>query len=126
MHKIENRIVYLTDNIISSLKKMDVEKTKILFAFSNGHFEGVLTIGDIQRAILNNVALTEPIHKILDSCKVYASLGEALDSIKAKMYKLRAECMPVVDENGELIEVYFWNDFSKVTRTCPSSHLVFR
>ena len=123
MHKIENRIVYLTDNIISSLKKMDVEKTKILFAFSNGHFEGVLTIGDIQRAILNNVALTEPIHKILDSCKVYASLGEALDSIKAKMYKLRAECMPVVDENGELIEVYFWNDFFESNENLPKQSL---
>lgn len=40
-------------------------------------FRGVLTIGDIQRAILNNVALTEPIHKILDSCKVYASPSES-------------------------------------------------
>lgn len=123
MHKIENRIVDLTDNIISSLKKMDVEKTKMLFVFSNGHFEGVLTIGDIQRAILNNVALTDPIHKILDPCKVYASPSESRDSIKIKMYKLRAECMPVVGENGELIEVYFWNDFFKSNETLPKQQL---
>lgn len=123
MRNIENRIVDLTDNIISSLKKMDVEKTKILFVFSNGHFEGLLTIGDIQRAILNNMALTESIHKILDTCKVYASPGESLDSIKAKMYELRAECMPVVDENGELIEVYFWNDLFKSNESLPKQQL---
>ena len=26
------------------------------------------------------------------------------------MYDLRAECMPLVDENGQLLEVYLWND----------------
>lgn len=123
MRKIENRIVNSTDDIISSLKKMDIERTKMLFVFSNGHFEGVLTIGDIQRAILNNVVLTEPICKILDPCKVYASPGEALDSIKAKMCKLRAECMPVVDESGGLFDVYFWNDLFENNESLPKRQL---
>lgn len=123
MHKIENRIVNLTDDIISALKKMDVERTKMLFVFSNGHFEGVLTIGDIQRAILNNVALSESIHKILDPYKVYASPGESPDSIKVQMYRLRAECMPVVDENGELLDVYFWNDFFESDENLPKQPL---
>ena len=50
---IENRSIGLEDSIIVALKKMDIEKTKILFVFSNDKFEGILTIGDIQRAILN-------------------------------------------------------------------------
>lgn len=123
MRKIENRIINLTDAIISSLKKMDVEKTKMLFVFSNNHFKGVLTIGDIQRAILNNVALTAPIQKILDPHKVYASPEESIEDIKAKMYKLRSECMPVVDENGELVEVYFWNELFSGNESLPKQQL---
>lgn len=123
MRKIENRIINLTDAIISSLKKMDVEKTKMLFVFSNNHFKGVLTIGDIQRAILNNVALNAPIQKILDPHKVYASPEESIDDIKAKMYKLRSECMPVVDENGELVEVYFWNELFSGNESLPKQQL---
>lgn len=123
MHKIESRIVKSEESIISSLKKMDVEKTKMLFVFFNNHFEGVLTIGDIQRAILNNVALTEPISKILDHCKLYASPEESIDSIKAKMYKLRTECMPVVDGNGNLVDVYFWNDFFGNKEFLPKQQL---
>lgn len=123
MHKIENRVVDLMSDIISALKKMDVEKTKMLFVFSNNHFKGVLTIGDIQRAILNNVPLTESVSRILDSCKVYASPEESLDSIKAKMYKLRSECMPVVDENGELVEVYFWNELFSGNESLPKQQL---
>lgn len=123
MHKIGNRIVDLMSDIISALKKMDVEKTKMLFVFSNNHFKGVLTIGDIQRAILNNVALTAPIQKILDPHKVYASPEESIDDIKAKMYKLRSECMPVVDENGELVEVYFWNELFSGNESLPKQQL---
>lgn len=123
MHKIENRIVDLMSDIISALKKMDVEKTKMLFVFSNNHFKGVLTIGDIQRAILNNVALTAPIQKILDPHKVYASPEESIEDIKAKMYKLRSECMPVVDENGELVEVYFWNELFSGNESLPKQQL---
>ena len=123
MHKIENRIVDLMSDIISALKKMDVEKTKMLFVFSNNHFKGVLTIGDIQRAILNNVALTAPIQKILDPHKVYASPKESIDGIKAKMYKLRSECMPIVDENGELVEVYFWNELFSSNESLPKQQL---
>lgn len=123
MHKIENRIVDLMSDIISALKKMDVEKTKMLFVFSNNHFKGVLTIGDIQRAILNNVALTAPIQKILDPHKVYASPEESIDDIKAKMYKLRSECMPIVDENGELVEVYFWNELFSSNESLPKQQL---
>lgn len=45
---------------------MDIEKTKLLFVFSNNTFKGMLTIGDIQRAILRNINLNERIINILD------------------------------------------------------------
>lgn len=121
--KIENRKIESSDTIIDSLKKMDREKTKMLFVFSSIHFKGVLTIGDIQRAILANINLNNPIYNILDCNKIYASPNESIGSIKQKMYKLRAECMPVVDEEGELMEVYFWTDLFGSIDTFPKSRL---
>lgn len=123
MHKISTRVVQLADDIISSLKKMDAERTKMLFVFAGNHFKGVLTIGDIQRAILNNVALTAPVQEILDVHKVYATVGEPIGSIKAKMYRLRAECMPVVDASGELVDVYFWNELFEDEASLPKQQL---
>ena len=108
---IRNRIISSETSIIKSLRRMDSEKTKILFVFNDEKFDGLLTIGDVQRAILKSIDLTQPVSAILDQNKIYASNKEIIDSIKEKMERLRAECMPVLDESGNLVEVYFWKDF---------------
>lgn len=107
---IEKRSTKVNCSILDALKLMDSSKTKILFVFDVNKFEGLLTIGDIQRAILNDINLTSPISSILDKNKIYASANEQIDDIKIKMSKLRAECMPVVDESGNLVKVYSWKD----------------
>lgn len=107
---IEKRSIQETKSILDALKLMDSSKTKLLFVFKNNKFEGILTIGDIQRAILQDANLTSSIQTILDRDKVYANEEESVDDIKNKMTRLRAECMPVVDENGNLVKVYSWKD----------------
>ena len=89
---------------------MDTQKVKTLFVYSENHFEGILTIGDIQRAIISNKALNDPIRSIIDKNKVYGYVGESPEGILAKMRRLRAEVMPILDENGELTDVWFWDD----------------
>ena len=89
---------------------MDTSKTKQLFVFNNEKFIGLLTIGDIQRAILKDVNLTVSVLTILGKNKIYASADEPIETVKKKMEKMRAEFMPVVDESGNLIKVYSWKD----------------
>jgi dTDP-glucose pyrophosphorylase len=93
---------------------MDVSKTKILYVFEEEHFLGIVTIGDIQRAIIKNVSLDSQILSILDKNKKYAHVSEPIEDVMKKMQYMRAESMPVVDVNGELIDVYFWKDFFDV------------
>lgn len=107
---IEKRSIQGNKSILEALKLMDSSKARLLFVFDKGKFEGLLTIGDIQRAILKDVNLTEPMSFILNKDKVYASIDESLESIKKKTERMRAECMPVVDENGNLVKVYSWKD----------------
>ena len=123
--QIANRIIKESSSIIEALKLMDSSKTKLLFVFDENRFVGLLTIGDIQRAILKDVDLTAQISSILDDKKIYASVDESVEEIKNKMSRLRAECMPVVDENGNLVKVYSWKDIfgCKVQAEYPSLNI---
>lgn len=110
-----NREISISSSIIEALKQMDTEKVKSLFVFNGDKFEGLITIGDIQRAILKGIDLASPISSIINKNKVYAFAGETMESIKNKMSRLRAECMPVLDKDGNLVEVYYWKDLFGAT-----------
>lgn len=122
LEKIKNRIIAPDITILSAMKKMDEIKMKILFVFDGDKFEGILTLGDIQRAIIKGHALTEDVVKILDRNKIYAYSSEPIDTIKQKMESIRAELMPVI-QDGELVEVYTWEDlFGKASE--PQKKLI--
>ena len=107
--KIQNRIIAPECTILEAMKKMDEIKMKILFVFAENKFEGIFTLGDIQRAIIKGNALTTHVIEVLDHNKIYADASESMDCIKDKMKGIRAECMPIV-KGTELVEVYFWED----------------
>ena len=111
--KIKDRAIQSSMTVLQSLKKMDEAKAKMLFVFENENFLSILTIGDIQRAIIKQANLSDSVLSILETNKAFASLNESKNIIREKMLRLRAECMPVVDDEGNLVDVYFWNDFFK-------------
>ena len=113
--KIKERIIALSASLLDAMKQMDDAKVKMLFVFTDEHFEGLITIGDIQRAIINNIALREPVSRILSKNKIYGYQSEGEDFIKNKMQRMRAEVMPILDKKGELVDVWFWNDLFEKT-----------
>lgn len=108
--RIKNRIIEPSSTLLEAMEQMNVVKTKMLFIFEHDCFVGIITIGDIQRAIIKGHPLTDPLEKIVDKNKKYATPEEPRESIKRKMLSLRAECMPVVNDKNELIDVLFWAD----------------
>lgn len=116
-NKIENRIIESVETLLGALRLMDAQKVKMLFVFKEEQFISILTIGDIQRAIVNNIALETPIADVVDYNKQFAHCGEPMDNIRRKMLDLRAECMPVLDDNGDLIDVIMWNDLFEKEET---------
>lgn len=122
LEKIKNRIIAPEKTILSAMKKMDEIKMKILFIYSRDKFEGILTLGDIQRAIIKGYSLKESVSHILDRKKIYVDASEPLDTVKEKMKSIRAELMPVI-KDGELVEVYTWEDlFGKTSE--PQKKLI--
>lgn len=109
LERIQKRIIAPDCTILEAMKKMDEIKMKVLFVFNDTVFNGILTLGDIQRAIIKGSDLSEGVEKILDKNKIYADAVESVASIKKKMEAIRAECMPVL-KGKELVEVYTWED----------------
>lgn len=107
------RTITLCTSLLDAMKTMDAEKVKTLFVIDGEHFEGLLTLGDIQRAIIKNTALSAPVSAILNKNKIYGYLTDGEVVIKEKMRRMRAEVMPILDENGELVDVWFWSDLFK-------------
>lgn len=109
-NKIIERKISIESCLLTALKQMDSIDKKLLLVFDDQVFVNVVSIGDIQRAILNNITLDSPIYDILrDNTKV-AKEDDDFDTIVQRMQKYRMECLPVVDNNQKLVNVFFWED----------------
>ena len=102
--------------LLDALKLMDDLSCKLLIVMNGNKFLSVLSIGDIQRAILKKIPLNTKIKKILRGDISISSNNDSIDKIKERIFELRAECMPVVDKNNNLVEIYFWEDFFSKSR----------
>ncbi len=114
IEKIRKRVISPSATLLEAMKQMDKVKVKMLFVFTEEHFEGIFTIGDIQRAIIKGATLDKPVLSLIDKQKKYVLPNEDIQVVRDKMLSLRAECMPVVNKEGELVDVYFWSDFFKI------------
>ena len=122
-NRVEKRVIDLRDTLLRALKKMDEEHVKTLLVFSKGKFRSILTIGDIQRAIIKHVSMDSPIDSIIEIVskgKSYAHPNNSVEQIKEQILAIRAECMPVVDDDGNLVNVYFWKDFFEEAMLPPA------
>lgn len=110
-----------TASIADALKQMDIVRRKLLMVFDDSKFIALLSIGDIQRAIINNFDLKTDIKSILRNDYIYANVSESEESIKQKMLSIRAEFMPVLDDEDQLVKVYFWEDLFGVRQQPPKN-----
>lgn len=98
------------ESIKNALKKMDDMQRKLLIVINDDGFVGLVSIGDIQRAILRSVPLSSSIDTIMRARITVSHEDESLDDIKEKMLTLRTEFMPILDNNMNLTKVIFWED----------------
>lgn len=121
--KVEVRKLDINSSLLSALKQMDKIDKKLLLVFDGDLFISVLSVGDIQRAILRNNPLNTPVRDVLRENIRVANKSDSFDDIKAIMRKYRIECMPVLDGNKELVKVYFWEDVFGVKEKLQQANL---
>jgi hypothetical protein len=115
--RIQSIIVDSEKSIIQAMHIMDDVRTKSLLVFEKGKFIGMITNGDLQRAIIANKPFSMSIGFLIDnSLKTYAHLGDDNQRIKDWMIEVRAEIMPILDSEGDLVDVVFWHDLFSDTQ----------
>lgn len=108
--KIASLVITPSLTLIEAMEVMDNKKTKTLFVYNGDSFVGLLTLGDIQRAIISGNLLTSMVSSIIDHDKIYASTADSPEVVTEKMVKIRAEYMPVVNDLGEIVDVVLWSE----------------
>lgn len=99
-------------SVLDAMKKMDELGVKLLLVKSNGSIlgESVVSIGDIQRAIIRQINIKESICSILRPKINVCSISDPKEEIRQKMLEYRAEFMPLVNDEKEIVDLIFWDE----------------
>lgn len=108
--KIRKRYIEHDADLIDALKQMDQYDCKLLIAVNKDHFEGLISIGDIQRAIISDHPLSTAIIDVMRKNIKVARTTDSFEDVKQMMVQYRMELCPVINEQSEITEVYFWED----------------
>ena len=106
----EEMIVDSETPLIEALSLMDSINRKLLFVCDGRKFVGVVSIGDVQRALLKKQDLNRSVSEFMRSKITYARDDEDRKTIKNKMRLERIESMPIVNNKSELIDIIEWLD----------------
>ena len=114
--RIRKKIITADKTVIQTMKAMDEAFTKLFLVFEGEKFLGIITNGDLQRAIIANIPFDTPIKDIVSQKgKLYAREGDNRDKVKDWMLAKRAELMPVLNVEGKLVDVIFWDEILSET-----------
>jgi len=110
MNKYKEICIESGSPILAALKQMDGTHRKLLIVAKDGQYHNLLSIGDIQRAILKGVDLSSPLDDILRAETNVASIHQSRTEVEQYVKEHKTEFMPIVDDNNQLVDVVFWDD----------------
>jgi len=99
--------------VLSALKQMDMTRRKLLIVTDNGLYRSVLSIGDIQRAIIKGVSMEATVEVILRPETKVATIHQSRADVERYVREHKNEFMPVVDDENKLVDVVFWDELFK-------------
>ena len=108
--KLKSISVDGSETLLSVIHKMDETAHRLLIVTKNGHYKGLVSIGDVQRAIIKGAAIGSPVEPILRPNATVASVHDDIDVIKEVMRERMIEFMPVIDDGGNVADIIFWKD----------------
>ena len=110
MKTFEESCIASGSSILAALKQMDAKHRKLLIVIKDGTCFNLLSIGDIQRAILKGVDLNSPVDDILRAETNMASIHQSRIEVEQYVKEHKTEFMPIVDDDNQLVDVVFWDD----------------
>lgn len=118
---LRNRVISGSSTMLEALKKMDETNSKLLILINGNKFAGLISAGDIQRAIIQNNPLTVKVKDIIRKNIRIARPDDSAETVKKMMFDYRMELCPLVNLNNEIESVYFWEDVFQENKVQPVS-----
>lgn len=106
-------------SILSALKQMDKVGFKLLIVMQEGLYSGLISIGDVQRSIIKNIDINDPIKSIMRDDYIVSKVTDTIGDIKSLMLSIRSEFMPVVDNHNNITKVHFWGELFSTKENIP-------
>ena len=106
---IQKFIVQEDADVIEVMKQIDTSARGIVFVCRGRQLCAAVTDGDIRRHIMANGSLTDPIMKIASVPPVFLEQGRE-DMAADIMMKNYITAIPIVNENQEIVNIFFWRD----------------
>ena len=97
-------------SLLDALSLMDTIDRKLLLVLKDNLFFSLLSIGDIQRAIINNHPFDTPIKEILRRKVEVGHVADSREQLMKVMLNHRTEFMPILNDAGVVEDVIFWED----------------
>jgi len=108
--KIKDLLVKKDATLCKVLGKMDqLDKKLLIVTDANNNYINVVSIGDIQRSLINDQNFDIKISTILRSDSMVANSEMSKEEVKQLMLYHRTEFMPIL-EDGCLVDVIFWEE----------------
>lgn len=120
LEQIKKKTINSETTILDAFKRMDELDGKLLVVLDDKKFTSLISAGDIQRAIIKGVPLNEPVVSITRNNIKVAHLDDSQDEIIEQIKKYRMEFMPVLNDDGQLQDVIFWEDVFKDSKPAPA------
>lgn len=101
--------------ILAALKQMDASKRKLLMVTKDSRFLNMLSIGDVQRAIIRGIEMSRPVLEVLRDKTRVASIHDNREDVEEYVKEHKTEFMPIIDDDNNIVEVIFWDELFHTT-----------
>lgn len=112
--ELKKILVSPDDTILESLPKMNLGALQILIvANEKEQLVGIITDGDIRRALLSGLDLKTPLANVMHSNPITLPLNSSIDQAREIMQKRSIRHIPLLDEQGRVKDLIVWLDCFK-------------
>lgn len=112
MEKLKKVLVTPEQTIKQVLMHMDIVGQKTMFVVNKENkLLGTVTDGDVRRWILRGFGLNKSVSKIMNTNPVFLREDYSKEEAKSLMVSKVIECIPVINEHGQIISATWWVDF---------------
>ena len=123
--KVNELIIHPNSSIREAIDKLNKNALQILVVSDEqNHIQGVITDGDIRRAIIKGTSLDEKVEKIMNKNPKYLKEGFTEKEAKQMFLKYGIKRIPVVDNNMRVVGILKIEDFIEMEKKPMDNYVV--